>query len=232
MRVSTANIKNNPPMMQRHVVHDMRTLRTMSNVIMWQEIGRARYKDALTHTLGPAWQHAHLDSDIPISWKRDAYALVDKGIVRTHKGRALASPARYITWVVLRRTRDAQHIAIVNTHYVSGAWNAKRKPFKTWRKYQWATHYQHHAHVIASLLARGYSVIGGGDFNRLTVNPLHPRLQWITDNGNGLDHLYYVPAALGVRITVHDRWSTTRLYTDHPAKTARITLETPRRGGV
>jgi hypothetical protein len=138
------NVKNNPLMPQRKVVHDVRKAARLGDLIGWQEIGPARYREAIRN-LGPGWnhympRHGRYAIPNPISWKQKEWKKLDAGFVRTHGGEAKISPSRYITWVKLQHRETGRVIVRVNTHLVSGAWSKGYRPAKAWRQRMWRKH--------------------------------------------------------------------------------------------
>lgn len=220
LTVITANIKSNPYMKQAKVVHDVERCAELGDVILWQEMAPKRYKQAL-RDLGPEWTHAHLNLEVPISWRDDEWELVYEGSILAHEGKATASPNRYIAWVVLRHRATGKLVGFVNSHYVSGAWNGKLKTFKQWRKRMWVQHYALHVELIEALKLLGVPVVGGGDFNRAHVSPFTDDLKWLVNHG--IDYLFAVE---------HDAAITSKgtgacpgfFYTDHQPRKALLTI--------
>jgi hypothetical protein len=188
--VATLNVRSNPEMVQRRVVHDVRRAVAIAAVVLWQEIGPTRYKNAL-RALAGLWRHAHLRLAIPISWDAEEFERLGSGHQRTHRGRATASPARYLSWVILRHRETGAEVVFLNTHFVSGAWNDKRKTFKAWRRRMWLRHYAALEAKVAQFHDQGYTVVGGGDFNRRNVERFHADLEWMS--AGGIDYLFVVP---------------------------------------
>jgi hypothetical protein len=163
------NVKSNPVMSQRNVVHDVRRAARESGLIGWNEIGPARYREAIRN-LGPGWSHymprdGHLQIPNPISWKNSIWKKEDAGFLRTHRGLARVSPNRYITWARLKHRETGKEIVRINTHLVSGAWG-KHKPTTAWRREHWNTHMRKLGDLVERFESRGLKVVIGGDFNR------------------------------------------------------------------
>ncbi len=164
------NIKSNPVMPQAKVIADVKKASKQGDLIGWQEIGPARYFDAIKE-LGPEWGHympkdGKLRIPIPISWKKSEFTLVDSGFQRTHNGLAKVSPHRYITWVKLKHKETGQEVVRINTHLVSGAWNAKKQATDPWRQAKWNIHMKKLDAMVERFQKQGLNVIVGGDFNR------------------------------------------------------------------
>lgn len=164
------NVKSNPVMSQKAVLHDIRKASHEAGLIGWNEIGPARYFDAV-RSLGPDWGHympkdGGLHIPNPISWKKSVWQKEDAGFVRTHHGLAKVSPNRYITWVKLKHRASNQEVVRINTHLVSGAFSHGHRPTTEWRQHQWHVHMQKLEKLVHHFESQGLRVIVGGDFNR------------------------------------------------------------------
>ena len=165
----TLNVKSNPEMSQKKVVHDVQKASHQGSLIAWQEIGPKRYFQAIKK-LGPDWGHymphdGGLHIPDPISWKKSVWKLEGKGFIRTHHGLHDVSPNRYITWVKLKNRATGQDIVRINTHLVSGAFSHHDKT-TGWRREHWHEHIQKLEHLVAHFQKQGLQVIVSGDFNR------------------------------------------------------------------
>ncbi|MFZ5441973.1 MAG: endonuclease/exonuclease/phosphatase family protein [Myxococcota bacterium] len=236
------NVKSNPTMPQRSVVHDVKRASQTGSLIGWNEIGPGRYFDALKQ-LGPEWGHymphdGKLHIPNPISWKKSEWKLEDSGFLRTHHGLAKVSPNRYITWVKLKHRDSGQELVRVNTHLVSGAWSTP-KPTTPWRRHQWRVHMEKLAHLVDRFESKGLKVIIGGDFNRDSYRVLGKRVRYDNDLHVGthgrstLDYLMHTrnPDLRRVAGRVQQGYAS-----DHDAVVARYALRGFRRrvtaGGV
>jgi|GEM_PF-4881203 hypothetical protein len=168
-RTVNINVKSNPEMGQRQVVHDVRKAAQQGGLIGWNEISPDRYFQAIKD-LGPKWSHymphdGGLHIPNPISWKNEVWKKEDAGFLKTHNGKAKVSPNRYITWVKLKHRASDKEIVRINTHLVSGAWG-EHKPTTAWRREMWNIHMRKLHDLVAKFEAKGLEVIVGGDFNR------------------------------------------------------------------
>lgn len=223
MLVSTANIMGNPLMSQKKVVLDVKTVKSRSTVVGWQEISNARYKKAVREVYGADWETCQLGVSIPISVRASAFKILKSGHQLAHHGKALASPNRYIAWAYLADRNDALcKFVLMNTHYVSGAWNNKPKPHKKWRQRMWHVHYAQQKQLVLDAHRAGFTVVGTGDFNRVDVKKFHPDQHWL-ENG-GIDKLWYLEGAHGPKIKVVSAALSTNLCSDHHLKTSRLQL--------
>jgi hypothetical protein len=229
-RTVTLNVKNNPVMPQRAVVHDVRRASHQGGLIGWNEIGPERYFEAI-RDLGPGWGHymprdGGLHIPNPISWKKDRWEKQDAGFIRTHDGRAKVSPHRYITWVKLKDKVTGRSIVRVNTHLVSGAWSSP-KPTTEWRRDMWRLHMKKLDTLVADFQRQGLTVIVGGDFNRDSFEVLGNRVKYDnklhvgTHGRSTLDYLMHTPGG-GLR---REQARVDRGYaSDHDAVVARYSL--------
>lgn len=168
-KTASINVKSNPLMPQSKVVHDVKLAASQADLIGWQEIAPARYRQAIKD-LGPKWGHymprdGKIAIPTPISWDKEKWKKVDAGFTRTHNGKARVSPHRYITWVKLKDKETGQEVVRINTHLVSGAWS-KPKPTTAWRRAMWTIHMNKLENLVERFQKKGLNVVVGGDFNR------------------------------------------------------------------
>jgi hypothetical protein len=217
----TANVKSNPTMRQWKVVHDVQHAASLADVVLWQEIIPKRYKRAVRDLDRTVWQTEHLDTEVPISFRKDIWSLVKGNIVPLHHGRALTSPNRDLTWVKLRHNISHDEIVFVNTHYVSGAWNHKRRLHKAWRQMMWKRSWniQH----IFTLSMDDEPIIGGGDFNRLTLEPFVATQDEVWAPSTSIDHIYTIPTR-ALKIVVIERRKNSNNFTDHDFRYIRYNM--------
>lgn len=220
--VMTLNVKSNPHMSRAHVRHDLARAEPMAGVHFWQEIQPKYYNEVLKALDPRKWAHAHVPLEIPISWNNN-FKEFTRGHIMTHHGRAHTSPNRYISWVGLEF--NGHQAIFMNTHYVSGAWNRKHKLHKQWRKDMWEQHYRIQKNLVCGFVRDGFTVVGGGDFNRSHVEKFHADQHWVTP-GPSIDKLFVVEGNGGPSLireslrTVSHGW-----FTDHPAKIGHIALK-------
>lgn len=223
MEIISANIKSNPLMRQSYVQSDVKRIGAFGVshglVVLWQEIQPRRYKDAIRRLFTVGWRHSAMSTEIPLTLDEKYWQVLASGVILVHRGKALASPNRYISWVVARCRDTGEVVVFINTHFVSGAWNKKPKAFKGWRQRMWMHHFKVMQTVIERFVAAGYTVIGGGDFNRIRVPMFHIRQKWL--NKHGIDYLFVVPAKHGMQIKVIHATEIHNMHTDHAPVTAR-----------
>lgn len=223
MLISTANIKHGVnPMTQWKVRLDVKTAKSRSGIVGWQEIKSDRYKRAVREVYNADWDQCEMDTPIPISVRKANYEILKSGQRLTHRGKAGASPNRYITWAFVKAKDVPFKFVVMNTHYVSGAWNDKRKYAKLWRQQVWLEHWQVQRDLVRGFHNAGYSILGTGDFNRVEVRRFHEDQCWITKGG--IDKLWWLAGANGPKFTEISPVFRTELYSDHDLKTARVRL--------
>lgn len=227
MIIVSSNIKNNPDLPRPQVRHDLDAVKRLGGIIGWQEIGEASDRADLRARLkSPAWTHHGLSTECPVSLGRRW--LSDRGGVELlHGGRAKTSPQRVAVWRVVTcadRPR-MQPFAVVNSHWVSGAWSHPGQRNEDWRRLMWHQSHDRMAALVARLRRAGLTVLGTGDYNRTgDWEGFGPGHQWLAHSR--YDHIWTVPAPGGVRVrlTGSGTLSTGHLFTDHAAAWARVTL--------
>jgi len=229
-KTATINVKSNPVMGQRQVVHDVRRASHSAGLIGWNEIGPARYREAI-RDLGPSWGHymphdGGLEIPNPISWKKDVWKKEDAGFLKTHNGLAKVSPNRYITWVKLKNRASGQEIVRINTHLVSGAWS-DHKPTTAWRREHWKIHMQKLDKMVAHFKSQGLQVIVGGDFNRDSFEVLGKKVAYDnklnvgTHGHSTLDYLMHTRSSHLKKLEAHVQHG---YASDHDAVVARYAI--------
>lgn len=223
MLISTANIKHGTnPMVQWKVKRDVKTAKSRSGIVGWQEIKSARYKDAVRTVYRDDWETCQLASPIPISVRASNFKILKSGRQLTHHGRLLTSPDRYVSWAYVQCRDNPFKFIVMNTHYVSGAWNDKPKLHKAWRQRMWEVHWRQQQTLVLDAYKAGYSIIGTGDFNRVEVKRFHPDQVWLTKGG--IDKLWYLQGAHGPRFHQLGDLMRFDLFSDHDLKVARVRL--------
>lgn len=222
MLISTANIMVNPLMRQKKVVLDVKTVKSRSTIVGWQEIKIDRYKRAVRDTYADAWETCQLGVSIPISVRAKDLKILKSGHQLTHHGKAGASPNRYISWAYVQCREAPFKFLVMNTHYVSGAWNNKLKYAKAWRRRMWEVHWKAQQQLVLDAHKAGYSILGTGDFNRVDVPKFHKDQHWITDGG--IDKLWWLEGHHGPKIKEVSPMIRTELHSDHDLKTGRVRL--------
>lgn len=206
-------------MPQPHVEHDLGVLHGKTpTVLLLQEFKRPRYKRAVRDEFGAdtdKHRFLQMDKHTPIVVLVAAgWRVHSTGWDKAHGGMITASPRRGVSWVVLER--DGDKIAFLNTHFVSGAWNEKKKSFKQWRKKVWMKHFRMLKALVHEFNRRGITVVCGGDFNMLVRNIalFHEDQRWLIQHG--IVGIFVVNAAGGVQIEPLSKGKISNVYTDHP----------------
>lgn len=204
-------------MRQWKVNADVGKVDQQADFVGWQEIAPRRYRRAVGRLPSKV---RFLNTPVPVSFPKD-WVVLDTARILTHKGRRLVTPHRWIVVALLREKKTNKVFALVNTHYVSGAWNNKRKFQKEWRKTAWNHHHRLHRKVVRRLVNNGISVIGTGDFNRENVRKLNRRQKWL--NNGRIDKIFKVNAPHGVRLR-REGAGVENLHSDHNMLKAYVTI--------
>lgn len=225
-RTATLNVKSNPTMSQRQVLHDVRRVAHEASIIGWQEIEPARYREAIRNLPGN-WSHfMPKGSANPISWRNDLWKKVDGDSITTHKGLAKVTPHRNITWVKLKNRETGKEVVRINTHLISGAWG-EHKPTTEFRREMWKKHMHRLDQLVQHFEKQGAEVIVGGDFNRDSFKVLGNHVRY--DNGlnvpthghSTLDYLMHSKGKELVNLGTHVQHG---YATDHEAVIGRYRL--------
>lgn len=242
MNLITQNVKAFLPMPQFKVRHDVRLTGVQAGdrgVILWQECERPRYQRAI-RDLGPLWDH-HMPEGIgvPISWRADAWECLDRGLARLHAGKATVCKPRQITYVILRNRHTGRVVVFTNRHYVPGAHSPRPVTFRTWRQKAWAVGNSNDHALLVSFLERGYTVVGGGDYNRTKVfSPPHgtsvkvpgcPTAVPVVSFPQGKDWLFLMNADATTRVAHGPAETLPDRYSDH--RGLRVRFRFTRRDG-
>lgn len=226
MRIVTANIKNRPPMRQSRVEHDVAKVKKRASVVLWQEINPGRYKHAVRYVGDGHWTTVHLGTANPISFDAEHFELLDQGVKLAHRGKAFASPKREITWVWLRRKSTGHEFVVLNTHFVSGAWNTKPKLHKAWRQRVWKVHFRVLRKMIRDFHEDGLTVFAGGDWNRTGMQHHFDEMTFLA--AHGIIYLGYLEGFTGPKVQELATESIKMVFTDHPPQAASVALRTLR----
>lgn len=222
--IALGNIKSNPIMPPGHVEDDMAALRSLLGsptygAVFGAEIIKAhgymaQWVEAMSglHTYGRG-------VECPVSTTHGV-RVSHAAAKRLTIGVAKVSPNRYR--VTVKAHAGGLKVAYIASHNVNGAKapvkyrttiGVRRVLFTTWRRKM-----RRH---IKRLIAAGFTVIVGGDFNSPGQVRLHP--DQVAVLNKGLMQLAVIPAA-GVRVVAMSH-STKTGHTDHPLCRARITFQ-------
>lgn len=193
-----------------NMLHGKATPHRFADVIGWQEADGGKAK--LRALKGYA---TYAPNDVPISYRTSQWDLVAKGSIRTHRGNPRVSPHRYITWVVLKHERTGSKITVLNTHFVSGAWNSNdREKDESWRRVMWRTHDAKLRQIVEQRSARGERLFITGDFNRMSP-PSYPCVR--ATNARGVDFIYRSTSSRAGAAEALPKWGS-----DHRARRVSV----------
>lgn len=217
-----ANVRNNPPMSRAKVMSDYRRARDEGHVLLLNEVGRDSYRAMLRLVLGIRFKIVGLwRSETPVAFRKAKWKMLARHIYKMHEGKAGASPIRRLVIVILEHLRTGGVIAFVCSHRVSGAWNNKPKRFKRWRQKHWLEHDEAEKAYLLELYNNGITWVRFADFNKLSVEKVHPDEKWILGKHN-IVKMSYLNAPGGVELSVEDAEMILKVNTDHPMGKARM----------
>jgi hypothetical protein len=228
IRVVSLNVKSNPLMSAGKVRADVdKAAKLGADVIMWQEIQPDYYKNIVrseNSTGGNGrWKHYFTGYAIPISIRvagDSPWVVKDTGVRKMHNGMAKVSPHRYVTWLKVYNKQSRQTTILMNTHMVSGAWNGRYNRADDWRKKMWNIHFAKQSELIKDFSNRGYTVVYGGDFNRMEMGKFTARDSRITVHG--IDKIGVVRTANDRIEKVTVRKTVGGFNSDHDAKRVSV----------
>jgi hypothetical protein len=208
-------------MLRKKVRADAETVSRLGGVLLFQEIGEKQDHADVKAAIGTAFNYVHDNVEIPIAFKKSSWNLLDSDSVLMHEGKRMTSPARYVSWVLLERRSNKQLVCIMNTHFVSGAWNGAPKLNKEWRRERWLEHWKKMSAIVRYFHSQGVTVIFGGDFNRIRVPKFHHDQRWAVNRG--IDKIGILEAPGGVRVKLIGQMRHP-LNSDHDAHVSSIEL--------
>lgn len=188
-----------------NTLHGRARFTPFAHVIGWQEVTDPADRAKLRRQLGPRYRH-YIPRDggaaaVPISWDRRVFAYLTSRSVKTHGGKYRVTPSRWINVVHLRHRASGRRLVVVNTHFVSEAFNPGSRQ-RAWRLRAWHAHQRELYETLAQIRARRSkaSLVVVGDFNRnlylpfrgLRLTPLK-----LTRTSHPVDHLYAGAPARG-----------------------------------
>lgn len=170
-----------------NTLHGKAEMKQLAGVVGWQEVDSPGARSKLRKSLP---EHAiYFPKDgaaksVPISWNKSRYKLLKSGSVRTHKGEPRVTPHRYVNWVKLEHKAAKKPLLVLNTHFISGAWNKHPNRQARWNK---------HADKLRALINKlsennpGSPIVLVGDFNRRKDIALPHNVNWVgIKGGNGV----------------------------------------------
>ncbi|WP_255946557.1 hypothetical protein [Streptomyces odontomachi] len=201
--VVSANIGRKNLGARKDAIHDVRYCDSGHRPLVgWQEIregdGDNQEPADIATYFGSAYQKPFLHDDkayreplcVPTPWK-----IVARTRTFVHGGIAGVTPSRWINEVVVRHTsHPTLEFALINTHYIAGAYNGGRKPAL---RDKWDLHKQKHKARVLAHHQAGRLVIWTADtnnpgFKKATGMAAEKqvfatgidRINWLPGNGN------------------------------------------------
>ena len=180
--------------------------RVARSLVGFQEIGEGDKSPALERKLvakyfDTGFQRAFLSPSGHPSYRVPVvvptpFEITSTNAVRAHAGVKNVSPPRWISEVVVRHRSDpALRFAVLNTHYIAGAYNGDqhrdRRPY-------WDAHHDLHVERIKHYHRKGLPVIWTGDVNRRGMGKLHRLEQQAI--GTGIDQIRWIPGTNGTEL--------------------------------
>jgi hypothetical protein len=169
--VVTANIGRKNPGARKDAIHDVRYCDSGHRPLVgWQEIREGdpdnQEPTYIAASFGSAYQKPFLHDDksyreplcVPTPWK-----IVSRTRTFVHGGIAGVTPSRWINEVVVRHaSHPALEFALLNTHYIAGAYNGAEKPAL---REKWDLHKRKHKARVLAHHQAGRLVIWTADTN-------------------------------------------------------------------
>lgn len=224
LRVTTANICGNPRRPKAAVRRRMRRALMLGGATFGQEVARStRWRrgnySAEWHQLAEHLGRVTIGGprEVPISLPA-GWPVRSSSVELVHAGRRGVSPARYLTTACT--VVDGILVAFVNVHPVSKP--RRGVPASSWRIARWAQYHDRLREHVAELVAEGYTVLVGGDLNRVNVPAFNARQRTLI--AAGLDHLWIVPARGVAVVDVQASKIRRTLLMDHPILSAVVEL--------
>jgi endonuclease/exonuclease/phosphatase family metal-dependent hydrolase len=221
-------------MSQANVIHDVRLTATQADIICWQEIQVPRYVDAILGLDDLEWAHyIGLDKGgAPISWRKEHYEFVSGGELVMYPGVAQISFTRKVVWVILKHLRTGELVAVVNAHFVAGAFK-DGKLFPRIRRALWKRCRKVLLAKVVEFTNAGIATIVAGDFNRRNFRVLGRIIE--TTSGVNRFVQYPVPSneidqimLISGKELVFSKWYYERKggrYSDHQGQAVSTTIK-------
>lgn len=224
MRFVTANIRHGMSIADKTA--DIKKVRDLGSVIMWQELGNSESQSIVAHQLPESdWHH------IPAATRptdrmsiKKAYWTVEQATSYLMHGKYPGVRGQRETYttvaLVTSKTSNVQFL-VVGAHFTPHAWCNHNVPGKQWRKDHWNLHFSKMQSIVLDARSKGITVIGGGDWNRAPsgVAKFHTSQDWFRTAA--LDYLFGLPATGGASYTLQSSQSVA-LNSDHNALVAQL----------
>jgi hypothetical protein len=221
LKIITANVKNT--MTSPKIKSDILEVeRENADFILWQEMHPRSHKILAAAVRKTEYQTVHTNLQTPISVRKSRWRVVDSGYVMTHRGKAGISPNRYVAWVIVAHRKTGRKLVVTNSHYVSGAWYGRYRPFRAWRQTSWREHHNIYRNITREFHRAGYTVVGGGDWNHKSPTKFMPEQYWL--HRHWYDYLFVVNNYKSEAVVKFVRRKSVKLFSDHDALVAYVTI--------
>lgn len=191
MKLGTANIRNFPDMTPGQVARDVRTVARHTSLCGLQEIQVGEDTPVVRDNLPSGWTMVGGHTTSPIVLNGHLWRVLEHAASRTHRPRLSRVENPFLDIVsVTVESRKRPHLpmfAVVNTHLVSGGYNAQHLPDVA---AQWDEEWALLAEEVHRLWRDELTVYVVGDLNHPRPPRLNPmaRFRWLTPSGPA-DHI-------------------------------------------
>lgn len=224
--VVTANIGRENPGAREDAIHDVRFCDTGNRPLVgWQEIREGDNDNLecsyIEEYFGDAYANPHLWHDgayrvplsVPAPWK-----IVERGNTFVHGGISGITPPRWINEVVVEHAdHPGLQFALINTHYIAGAYNGAQNPNL---RDEWDLHKQRHKERVLAHHQAGRLVIWTADTN----NPNYVKATgWDVERQvftGGIDRINWMPGDGRVQLDLLGTHSVDMRVDGHDARVA------------
>lgn len=224
MQFVTANVRHGMSLSNKRDA--MKKVRDLGSVIMWQEMGGTQSSRSLLDELFPssAWHHVPPinNKGTRISVKKSIWT-VEQGHAYLMHGDPFNLPGTretYTTVALVTSKNGGIQFLVCDAHFIPHAWSNAQVAHKQWHKDAWNKHYNKFQSIVLDARSKGITVIGGGDWNRTSVDPFNSDQVWF--HHHSLDYLFGLHSAGGATF---NEVSSQQVQTgsDHLALVAKLT---------
>ncbi|WP_143218969.1 hypothetical protein [Actinokineospora bangkokensis] len=226
----TANIGRKNLAARGPAIRDVRAADDTRPLVGWQEIseGDSGEPALIEQHFGSAYRNTFLRHDtafrVPISVPAP-WVVVDTKPTFVHGGIAGVSPPRWITEVVVRHeTIPGLQFAVINTHYIAGAYNGAQNPDL---RDEWNLHKQTHRDRVIAQHQQGRLVFWTADTNNPGYDKATGQDAERKAFGSGIDRIDWLPPGNGsVQVELLNTKSVAMDVDGHDARVAIFRVRT------